>query len=66
MIVKPKQHGPEECEFTNLIFDKVERVLNLEKYTIKCGIMDEERRTSVNLKECIRSLKIEFFIIQVF
>ena len=61
MIVKPKQHGPEECEFTNLIFDKVERVLNLEKYTIKCGIMDEER-TSVNLKECIRSLENRVFI----
>ena len=63
MIVKPKQHGPEECEFTNLIFDKVERVLNLEKYTIKCGIMDEERRTSVNLKECIRSLENRVFFI---
>ena len=47
--------------FTNLIFTKVEEVLNLKKYTIKCGIMDEERRTSANLKECIRSLKIEYF-----
>ena len=63
MIVKPKQHGPEECSFTNLIFEKVEKVLRLEKYTIKCGIMDEERRTSLNLKECIRELKDRVFFI---
>ena len=63
MIVKPKQHGPDECEFTDLIFEKVEEVLNLKKYTIKCGIMDEERRTSINLKECIRKLKHRVFFI---
>ena len=62
-IVKPKMHGPEECEFTNLIFEKVEKALNLKKYQILCGIMDEERRTSVNLKECIRTLKNRVFFI---
>jgi len=62
-IVKPKMHGPEECDFTNLIFEDVEKVLNLKKYQILCGIMDEERRTSVNLKECIRALKNRVFFI---
>jgi malate synthase len=62
-IVKPKMHGPEETAFTDLIFSKVEEVLNLEKNTIKCGIMDEERRTSANLKECIRTLKDRVFFI---
>ncbi len=56
-IVKPKMHGPEECKFTNLIFEKVETILKLKKYTIKVGLMDEERRTSANLKECVRALK---------
>ena len=63
MIVKPKQHGPEECEFTDLIFSKVEQTFKLKKNTIKCGIMDEERRTSLNLKECIRKLKDRVFFI---
>ena len=62
-IVKPKMHGPEECSFTNLIFEKVEKVLKLKKNQILCGIMDEERRTSVNLKECIRVLKNRVFFI---
>ena len=62
-IVKPKMHGPEETKFTDLIFSKVEELLELEQYTCKIGIMDEERRTSANLKECIRSLKNRVFFI---
>jgi len=62
-IVKPKMHGPDETLFTDLIFTKVEEVLGLEKYTCKIGIMDEERRTSSNLKECIRTLENRVFFI---
>lgn len=62
-VVKPKMHGPAEAKLADDIFGEVETLLGLPRFTVKLGLMDEERRTTVNLVECIRALKNRLFFI---